>query len=211
MNPMATTKYLAIDVHQATSGFTVRAVAGVVLERGVVETSAHALVALLRRPGPNLHVTFDEGTQAQWLHDLLVPHAARVVVCDPRANRQKLANKSNRIDADPLRAPRPRLTPHCLPRRDADPPPQGARPRVRGPRLRLHPRNASHQGHLPRPRHRHARPPPPGRLDYAARSERIHSHRRTASRPSPSQRQRLRTRRTRFVGSTGPYEMETAV
>jgi transposase len=98
----ATTKYLALDVHQATSTFTLRSSRGHILERGIVETTAHDLVALLRRFGPNLHVTFEEGTQAQWLHDLLTPHAARLLVCDPRANRDKLTNKSDRIDADHL-------------------------------------------------------------------------------------------------------------
>jgi hypothetical protein len=65
MDHTATRKYLALDVHQATSTFTFRAAAGRVLERGVVETSAHQLVALLRRLGPNLHLIFEEGTQAQ--------------------------------------------------------------------------------------------------------------------------------------------------
>jgi hypothetical protein len=31
-----------------------------------------------------VHVAFEEGTQAQWLHDVLVPLVARVVVCDQR-------------------------------------------------------------------------------------------------------------------------------
>ena len=29
-----------------------------------------------------VHVVFEEGTQAQWLHDLLLPVVQRVVVCD---------------------------------------------------------------------------------------------------------------------------------
>ncbi|MHB0972353.1 MAG: hypothetical protein ACYC7A_22650 [Thermoanaerobaculia bacterium] len=102
MNHTATTKYLALDVHQATSKCTARAAAGRVLERGVVETSARELVALVCRVGPKLRLTFEEGTQAQWLHDLLAPHVARLVVCDPRANRGKLANESARSDAGHL-------------------------------------------------------------------------------------------------------------
>jgi len=27
-------------------------------------------------------VAFEDGTQAQWLHDLLVPHAEKVIVCN---------------------------------------------------------------------------------------------------------------------------------
>jgi molybdopterin-guanine dinucleotide biosynthesis protein A len=33
-----------------------------------------------------LSVTFEEGTWAAWLYDLLKPHVARVVVCNPRKN-----------------------------------------------------------------------------------------------------------------------------
>lgn len=98
---MAVTKYLALDVHQATCVFSVREPAGRVLERGVVTTCARDLVALLQRFGKNLHVTFEEGTQAQWLHDLLLPHCAKLVVCNPRETRSK-QNKSDRIDADKL-------------------------------------------------------------------------------------------------------------
>jgi hypothetical protein len=34
----------------------------------------------------SLHVTFEEGTWAAWLHDLLKPHVSRVLVSDPRKN-----------------------------------------------------------------------------------------------------------------------------
>jgi transposase len=102
MKLTATPKYLALDVHQATSSFSVRSSSGARLDRGVVQTRAHDLVELLERFGPNVHVAFEEGTQAQWLHDLLLPHCDRLVVCDPRANRSGLSNKDDRIDADML-------------------------------------------------------------------------------------------------------------
>jgi transposase len=48
-------------------------------------------------------VTFEEGTSAAWLHDLLKPHVSRVVVCDPRQNALlKDGSKSDRIDARKL-------------------------------------------------------------------------------------------------------------
>ncbi len=51
----------------------------------------------------SLHVTFEEGTWAAWLHDLLQPHVTRVVVCDPRKNALlKVGNKNDRIDARKL-------------------------------------------------------------------------------------------------------------
>jgi transposase len=48
-------------------------------------------------------VTFEEGTSAAWLHDLLQPHVTRLVVCDPRKNALlKEGSKSDRIDARKL-------------------------------------------------------------------------------------------------------------
>jgi hypothetical protein len=44
-------------------------------------------------------VTFEEGTSAAWLHDLLKPHVSHLVVCDPRKNALlKDGSKSDRID-----------------------------------------------------------------------------------------------------------------
>jgi hypothetical protein len=34
----------------------------------------------------SLWVTFEEGTSAAWLYDLLKPHVEKVVVCAPRKN-----------------------------------------------------------------------------------------------------------------------------
>jgi hypothetical protein len=42
-----------------------------------------------------------KGPQAQWLHDLTVPHAERVIVCNVRG-RSETTNKSDGIDADGL-------------------------------------------------------------------------------------------------------------
>jgi hypothetical protein len=49
----------------------------------------------------SVHVTFEEGTQAQWLHDLLVPVVARVVVCNRRDERRH-GTKSDWRDAEEL-------------------------------------------------------------------------------------------------------------
>jgi transposase len=48
-------------------------------------------------------VTFEEGTCAAWLHDLLKPYVTDVLVCNPRKNALlKVGNKSDRIDAGKL-------------------------------------------------------------------------------------------------------------
>ena len=94
-------QYLALDVHQATTVATVRDEGGAVTMRATVATEAKAILGLVRGLGPGVHVALEEGTQAQWLHDLLVPHAERVVVCNVRG-QSEMSNKSDRLDADRL-------------------------------------------------------------------------------------------------------------
>jgi len=94
-------QYLAFDVHQATTVATLRDEHGAIRLRATVPTEASAILGLVRGLGPRVHVAFEEGTQAQWLHDLLVPNAERVVVCNVRG-RSETSNKSDRIDADVL-------------------------------------------------------------------------------------------------------------
>jgi len=44
-------------------------------------------------------LTFEEGTSADWLNDLLKPPVSRLVVCDPRKNAlSKDGNKGDLID-----------------------------------------------------------------------------------------------------------------
>ena len=50
-----------------------------------------------------VHVTFEEGTWAAWLYDLLKPHVTRLVVCDPRRNALlQEGNQNDRVDARKL-------------------------------------------------------------------------------------------------------------
>ena len=97
-----TTKYVALDVHQATTVAAVRAGAsGRVIARTILPTEEPAIVECFRGMGGTVHVAFEEGTQAQWLHDLLVPLVERVVVCDRRGEPQQ-GNKADQVDADQL-------------------------------------------------------------------------------------------------------------
>jgi hypothetical protein len=44
-------------------------------------------------------VTFEEGTSAAWLHDLLKPHVTKSLVCYPRKNKSmREGNQRDRID-----------------------------------------------------------------------------------------------------------------
>ncbi len=79
-----TTKYVAFDVHQATTVASVRDDSGRVLARSVLETHGPSIVEFLRGMRGARHVAFEVGTQSQWLHELVAPLADRVVVCDAR-------------------------------------------------------------------------------------------------------------------------------
>lgn len=51
----------------------------------------------------DLHVTFEEGTWAGWLYDLLKPRVTKVVVCNPRKNALLIeGTTSGKIDARKL-------------------------------------------------------------------------------------------------------------
>src|SRR5437870_4118528 len=93
-------QYLALDVHQATVVATARDEHGSIRMRATVPTEGSAIVGLVRSLG-RVHVAFEEGTQAQWLHDLLESEAEGVVVCNMRG-RSETSNKSDRIDSDRL-------------------------------------------------------------------------------------------------------------
>lgn len=95
------TKYVALDIHQATTIASVRAESGRVIARTIVPTEQRALVDLFRGMRGTIHVAFEEGTQAQWVHDLLVPLVDRVIVCDRRGETRR-GNKGDQVDADYL-------------------------------------------------------------------------------------------------------------
>jgi len=100
---MDNAKYIGMDVHQATISVVVLDSAGHLVMESIIETKAATIVQLLHGLSGSLHVTFEEGTCAAWLHDLLKPHVTKVVVCDPRKNALlKAGNKNDRIDARKL-------------------------------------------------------------------------------------------------------------
>jgi transposase len=94
-------RYVGMDVHQSTSVFAVRNQQGKVIAEAIVETKEAAILDFLKSQRGTLWVTLEEGTYAQWLHDVIKPHVAKVVVCDPKKNRQD-GNKNDKIDARKL-------------------------------------------------------------------------------------------------------------
>src|SRR5881394_556589 len=100
---MSQEKYIGMDVHQATISAAVRDAHGKLIMECLLETKAATIVEFIQGLQGTLSLTFEEGTSAAWLHDLLKPHVSRVVVCDPRKNALlKEGNKNDRIDARKL-------------------------------------------------------------------------------------------------------------
>jgi transposase len=96
-----TTKYVGLDVHQASTVASVREASGRVIARSVVPTDGRAITEFVRGMRGAVHVAVEEGTQAQWLHELLVPLVDRMVVCDRRGQARQ-GNKGDQADADEL-------------------------------------------------------------------------------------------------------------
>jgi len=100
---MSQEKYIGRDVHHATISAAVMDAHGKLIMECLLETKASTIVEFMQGLQGTLSVTFEEGTSADWLHDLLQPHVDRLVVCDPRkAALLKEGNKSDRIDARKL-------------------------------------------------------------------------------------------------------------
>jgi transposase len=96
-------KYIGLDVHQATISVAVLDSTGKVVMESILETKAATVLEFFAGLRGTLSVTFEEGTWAAWLYDLLKPHVDKLVVCNPRKNALlKDGNKSDRIDARKL-------------------------------------------------------------------------------------------------------------
>ena len=83
---MSQEKYIGMDVHQATISVAVMDVHGKLLMECLLQTKAATIVEFIQGLEGTQAVSFEEGTSAAWLHDLLKPHVSRLVVCDPRKN-----------------------------------------------------------------------------------------------------------------------------
>ena len=79
-------KYIGMDVHQATICAAVRDSSGNLVMEATLETKAETILEFVHGLRGSLRVSFEEGTCAAWLHDLLKPHVSEVLVCDSRKN-----------------------------------------------------------------------------------------------------------------------------
>jgi len=93
-------KYIGMDVHKESISIAVMNAEGRLVMESMIETKASTILQFIQGLRGDLHVTFEEGTWAAWLYDLLKPHVSKLVVCDPRKNALlKEGNKSDKIDA----------------------------------------------------------------------------------------------------------------
>jgi len=70
------TKYVALDVHQATTVAAVRAETGQVIARTIVPTEPRAVTEFVRGMRGTVHVAFEEGTQAR-LRNVMTARSSR--------------------------------------------------------------------------------------------------------------------------------------
>ena len=96
-------KYIGMDVHKEAIVIAVLNESGKLVMESVIETKASSILQFLHGLRGELHVTWEEGTWAAWLYDLLQPQVQHIVVCNPRRNALlKEGSKSDKVDAQKL-------------------------------------------------------------------------------------------------------------
>src|SRR6202030_1636399 len=78
-------KYIGMDVHKEATVIAVLSGSGKLVMESIVETQASSILQFIHGLRGELHVTWEDGTWAAWLYDLLQPQVTQVLVCDPRA------------------------------------------------------------------------------------------------------------------------------
>ena len=68
---------LGMDVHQATISVAVMDSRGKLIMESILETKAATILEFFAGLRGTLSVTFEEGTWAAWLYDLLKPHVSQ--------------------------------------------------------------------------------------------------------------------------------------
>jgi len=96
-------KYIGMDVHKEAIVIAVRNSSGKLVMESIVETKASSILQFIHGLRGELHVTWEEGTWAAWLYDVLKPQVHEVLVCNPRRNALlKEGSKNDRVDARKL-------------------------------------------------------------------------------------------------------------
>jgi transposase len=91
-------RYIGLDVHGSSSTFAIVGPSGKRLRSAVVETNGACMTEFLKMIPGTRHLCFEEGTQSEWLYEILSPHVHDVCVLGLR-ERRRPAPKSDEIDA----------------------------------------------------------------------------------------------------------------
>jgi len=89
-------RYIGMDVHAPTCTLAVMGPTGRRLHERVVETNGRLLVEAIQGIAGARHLCMEEGTQSQWLYELLEWHVEQLVVVQPM---KRAGNKNDSIDA----------------------------------------------------------------------------------------------------------------
>jgi len=76
---MTSSKYIGMDVHKESISIAVMNSAGKIVMESLIETKASMILQFVDGLRGDLQVTFEEGTSAAWLYDLLKPYVTKVV------------------------------------------------------------------------------------------------------------------------------------
>jgi len=76
---MNSRKYIGMDVHKESISIAVMNDAGKIVMECVIEAKAIMILQCIDGLRGELQVTFEEGTWAAWLYDLLKPHVTKLV------------------------------------------------------------------------------------------------------------------------------------
>jgi transposase len=89
-------RFIGLDAHTQSCTFGVIDARGKQLRTDVVETNGEALVEYVRLIAGQRHLCLEEGTQSQWLSEILSPHVHELVVIWAEKKR---GNKNDTLDA----------------------------------------------------------------------------------------------------------------
>lgn len=96
-------KFVGLDVHKETIAIVVINEQGKTLVQSVVATDGETIRDFLKGLSGEIHLTFEVGTQSNWLYRQTKPLVEKVVVCNPRHNNLLMVgNKADLIDAEKL-------------------------------------------------------------------------------------------------------------
>jgi len=93
-------KYIGLDVHQASTTMVVIDEKGKMIQESVMRTDGKQLQSQVASISGRKELTFEEGCMSNWLYMLLTPVVDHLVVCDPTENRKISSGpKSDSLDA----------------------------------------------------------------------------------------------------------------